>query len=100
MKDIQMSKLAGCCQAAVGLTPENSILDESAENELGNNNNMFHLAVPSEIDQLKAPLANEFEVSELTFSKRPKVDVEFQNVKYTVNRFSFQQRKFGELIFQ
>lgn len=95
MKDIQMAKFTGCCQVAAVSTPDTSIVEDPMENAMKNNNNMYHIPLSND-DQLKIPLNNEFEVSELTFSKRPKVDLEFQNVKYTVNRFSFQQRKFGK----
>lgn len=35
---------------------------------------------------------------DFTFPKRPKVDIEFQNVKYTVKKFSLKNRAFGEYL--
>lgn len=33
---------------------------------------------------------------DFTFPKRPKVDIEFQHVKYSVKKFSFKQLEFGK----
>lgn len=61
---------------------ENSIADgESIETNSNNNNDtMFNL-----------------EKKEFRFPKRISVDVEFQDIKYTVGSFSFSKRKYGKL---
>lgn len=85
------SKFGGCCPSSAAITPDNSITEYSAEDdELANNNTLFHL--PETNDDALEKIA----VAEFTFPKRPKVDVEFQNLRYTVSKFSFNERKFGE----
>lgn len=89
------SKFGGCCPSSEAISPDNSITEYSAEDdELANNNTLFHVNDAKVLAAKKAAIVKE-EV-EFNFPKRPKVDVEFQNLRYTVNKFSFHERKFGE----
>lgn len=77
----EKSKGFGCCTSG---STENSITDiESADNyRFGNNNN--------DTIMFKAEKLNG------SFPKRQPVDVEFQDIKYTVGKFSFTHRKYGK----
>lgn len=86
------AQFVACCQSST-ITPDNSIIEESNE-ELSNNNTMFH--VPETGAEKVASIADTMDFS---FPKRPKVDIEFQNVKYTVGKFSLRHRKFGKHFF-
>lgn len=98
------SSIVGCCQSS-STTPENSIVDFIEEDitESSNNNTLFHASSASNKvnggsvsnigDDKKMNSIN------FTFPKRPKVDIEFQNVKYTLKQFSFKKREFGEYLF-
>lgn len=79
------SSIVGCCQSS-NTTPENSIIDYIGEDlETKNAINL------SEVITKKKPI-------DFTFPKRPKVDIEFKNIKYIVKEFTFQERKFGKCI--
>ena len=86
-----------CCQSSAVTTPEDSIAEDSiGENDsTGNNNTMFHTL---EIDDIPIKKGLLFNDSAYGFPKRMAVDVEFQNIKYTVGKFSFRSRKFGKSI--
>lgn len=91
------SKFGGCCQASAAITPENSITEYSGEDdELANNNSLFHLPGTNARSVEKFAIVNGMDANDFAFPKRPKVDVEFQNLRYTVSKFSFHERKFGE----
>lgn len=101
------TSIVGCCQSS-STTPENSIIDYIEEDlEAPNNNTLFHATDAMEnVNGEKMALA-ETAVDiiakkkasiDFTFPKRPKVDIEFQNVKYTVKKFSLKNRAFGEYI--
>lgn len=92
----EKNAFSGCCPPMSNTTPENSISEDSIEesdNHPANNNTMFHTP-----DNGKPLLAERMDGSlEHNFPKRLAVDVEFQNIRYTVGKFSFRNRKFGEL---
>ncbi|XP_055314826.1 ATP-binding cassette sub-family G member 1 [Sitodiplosis mosellana] len=99
------SSIVGCCQSS-STTPENSIVDYIEEDlEAPNNNTLFHASdALDNVNSEKVASATAAAVIDIiakkkasidfTFPKRPKVDIEFQNVKYTVKKFSFQNRQF------
>lgn len=89
MKEVELN----CCQPSTSTTPENSIVEDD---EIANNNTMFNLQETDSATTEKITFVKNAAVDDFEFPKRPKVDVEFQNLKYTVNQFSFQNRKFGE----
>lgn len=100
------SSIVGCCQSS-STTPENSIVDYIEEDlEAPNNNTLFHASdameningerMASSTDQPIDIIAKKKASIDFTFPKRPKVDIEFQNVKYTVKKFSFKNRQFGK----
>lgn len=94
------SSIVGCCQSS-NTTPENSIVDYIEEDiETSNNNTLFHAPNASGLNT-NANLALDILAKkrasiDFTFPKRPKVDIEFQNIKYTVKNFSFKHRQFGK----
>lgn len=101
------SAIVGCCQSS-NTTPENSIADYCIEDvEAPNNNTLYHVtgddlnsieithdttAVPVDVVKIRKTSVD------FKFPKRPKIDIEFQNIKYTVKQFSFKDRQFGEYI--
>lgn len=96
------SSIVGCCQSSA-TTPENSIVDYIEEDiEASNNNTLFHAPDASgsgagagenvALDILAKKRAS----IDFTFPKRPKVDIEFQQIKYTVKKFSFKHKQFGK----
>lgn len=100
------SSIVGCCQSS-STTPENSIVDYIEEDlEAPNNNTLFHATENVNGDKIAASAVTDASVIDIiakkkasidfTFPKRPKVDIEFQNVKYIVKKFSFQNRQFGK----
>lgn len=96
----EKNTFTGCCQSSSSTTPENSISEDSIEDANAvNNNTMFH---SHHIDNDKSMATEQmdglcFGNMDRNFPKRPAVDVEFQNIRYTVGKFSFRNRKFGEL---
>lgn len=91
------SSIVGCCQSS-NTTPENSIVDYIEEYlEVPNNNTLYHAAQkinkPSELTDV---IAKKKPSIDFTFPKRPKVDIEFQNIVYTVKKFNFTERQFGK----
>lgn len=91
------SKFGVCCQASSAISPDNSITEYSAEDdELANNNTLFHTPETDNLALEKIAIVKGINADEFSFPKRPKVDVEFQNLRYTVSKFSFSERKFGE----
>lgn len=92
------SNFGTCCQSSSPMTtPDNSIIEEYVEDEVANNNTMFHMPELNQLLDEKVAFGKGLD-SDFSFPKRPKVDVEFQNVKYTVSQFSFQNRKFGKFL--
>lgn len=94
------TSIVACCQSS-STTPENSIVDFIDEDfiDTPNNNTLFHAAnAMNKVNAEKSASDNgkKMDSVDFTFPKRPKVDIEFQNVKYTVKQFSFKQREFGE----
>lgn len=100
------SSIVGCCQSS-STTPENSIVDYIEEDlESPNNNTLFHASQNVNSDKIMISTTTDASVIDIiakkkasidfTFPKRPKVDIEFQNVKYIVKKFSFQNRQFGK----
>lgn len=99
------SALVGCCQSS-NTTPENSIADYCIEEiEAPNNNTLFHVTGDDSNAIESTHDTNEMIIDvnttrtasvDFKFPKRPKVDIEFQNIKYTVKQFSFKQRQFGK----
>lgn len=99
------SAIVGCCQSS-NTTPENSIADYCIEDfEAPNNNTLFHVTgddgngieTTTHDTNLTVDVINDKKLSaDFKFPKRPKVDIEFQNIKYTVKQFSFKQRQFGK----
>lgn len=93
------SKFGGCCPASssAAITPDNSITEYSAEDdELANNNNIFHSVDTNDASDEHLAMVNDVDAAKFTFPKRPKVDMEFQNLRYNVNTFSFSKMKFGK----
>lgn len=91
------SKFGGCCPSAEAITPDNSITEYSGEDdELANNNTLFHTSEINDLTTEKMAIVKGADATKFTFPKRPKVDVEFQNLRYTVSKFSFNERKFGK----
>lgn len=96
------STFAGCCQTSPNTTPENSISEDSIEldDTAANNNTMFHThqfedTKSGGIDSSNLCFGN----MDKNFPKRKLIDVEFQNIKYSVGKFSFRERKFGKFNF-
>lgn len=102
------SPIVACCQSS-NTTPENSIADYCIEEdaEAPNNNTLFHVtATDDDGNAIEVTHDTNVTVDTITkqrrssvdfkFPKRPKVDIEFQNIKYTVKRFSFKERQFGK----
>lgn len=100
------TSLVSCCQST-STTPDNSIVDYIEEDvETPNNNTVYHAAQKSGNgekngagDQLAIePFSKQspLDTVEFHFPKRPKVDVEFQNLRYTAKQFSMNTRRFGE----
>lgn len=83
------AQFVACCQSS-SITPDNSIVEETSE-ELPNNNTLFHMP---EAEKLTGKTDKLIDPMDFSFPKRPKVDVEFQNIKYAVGSFSLRQRKF------
>lgn len=85
-----------CYQTDETISEDNSTTDACSSSEVingedgdddyvaGNNNSMFH--------------SHHLDKSEYSFPRRIPVDMEFQNIKYTVGSFSFSKRKYGEFI--
>lgn len=96
------STIVGCCQSTT-TTPDNSVVDYIEEDlEASNNNVLFHaIDETSELSNEKSVeiVATRKAYLEFTFPKRPKVDIEFQQIKYTVKKFNFKNRHFGKQIF-
>lgn len=95
------SSLVACCQSS-NTTPENSIVECIEEDlEAPNNNTLFHITTDdtqnmNATDVTIEVLGKKKISSDFAFPKRPKVDIDFQNIRYTVKKFSFQQKQFGE----
>lgn len=88
------AQFVACCQPST-ITPDNSIVEESSE-ELSNNNTMFHMPETGKLAENNGKIASIADTMDFSFPKRPKVDIEFQNVKYTIGKFSLRRRKFGK----
>lgn len=101
------SAIVGCCQSSTTTTPDNSVADYCIEEdaEAPNNNTLFHVNADDE-NRIESTthdanvtvdaITDKKVSADFKFPKRPKVDIEFQNIKYTVKQFSFKQRQFGE----
>lgn len=102
-KPTASTSIVGCCQSS-GTTPDNSIVDYiDDEIDTPNNNVLFHAASElNEHDRIQRNAIdtvinyqNKMDKINFTFPKRPKVDIEFANMKYAVKLFSFKHRRFG-----
>lgn len=101
------SPIVGCCQSS-NTTPENSIADYCIEEdvEAPNNNTLFHVTgddgnaieITHDASATVDAIARRRSSVDFKFPKRPKIDIEFQNIKYTVKQFSFKHRQFGMYI--
>lgn len=96
------TSIVGCCQTS-STTPENSIVDYiEADFEAPNNQTLCHASdIIENVNGEKIAvdsIAKKNASIDFTFPKRPKIDIEFQDVKYTVKRFSFKQREFGKYL--
>lgn len=97
------TSLVACCQST-STSPDNSIADYIEEDvETSNNNTLFHAGIEnvndSGIDQVSLKIMDKQTTSDpqgFSFPKRPKIDVEFQNIHYTVKQFSMKSRRFGK----
>lgn len=90
------SSIVACCQSST-TTPDNSIVDYIEEDiDTSNNNILYH--APDGIDQIGLDIIRKQKMDKINFSfpKRPKVDIEFQNVRYSVKQFSVKNRQFGK----
>ena len=76
------SSAFSCCKSVENTSVDG---DSVAEDSQGNNNTMFH--------------SNQVDASGHPFPKRPPVDIEFRDIRYTVKSFSFAKRKFGKFNF-
>lgn len=95
------TSIVACCQSS-GTTPDNSIADYIEEdNDIPNNNMLFHAASLNANNERNTidtvhNYQNKMDKINFTFPKRPKVDIEFHDIKYTVKVFSFKHRRFGK----
>lgn len=95
------TSIVACCQSS-GTTPDNSIADYIEEdNDIPNNNMLFHAAslnanTERNIIDTVHNYQSKMDKINFTFPKRPKVDIEFHDIKYTVKVFSFKHRRFGK----
>lgn len=69
-----------CCQT--NSTRSSKILDTQGKT---NNNLSFNV--------------DNYDLFDVNFPRREEVDIEFQNIKYTVRKFSFSEKKFGKFLF-
>lgn len=93
------SSIVACCQSTT-TTPDNSIVDYIEEDiEAPNNNTLYH-ASDDTMKNLQDHIGKEIigiqKTIDFKFPKRPKIDIEFQDVKYSVKQFSFKNRHIGE----
>lgn len=96
LKDEKPSPIVACCQSS-NTTPENSIVDYIEEDfEASNNNRLFHATDKAKNSSDLIDVITKKKAIDFVFPKRPKVDIEFQNIEYRVKQFSFQERRFGE----
>lgn len=96
-KPTASTSIVGCCQSS-GTTPDNSIVDYIDDDiDTPNNNVLFHAAESNQRNAIDSvtKYQNRMDQINFTFPKRPKVDIEFANMKYAVKMFSFQHRRFG-----
>lgn len=96
------SSIVGCCQSST-TTPDNSVIDYIEEDlEAPNNNTQFHASdamKDAAIENATIDIMNQKKDSvNFTFPKRPKVDIEFKKVRFTVKKFSIQQREFRKYL--
>lgn len=92
------TSIVGCCQSS-STTPDNSIVDYIEDDfDAPNNNTLYHASNASKDIKLDLMGKNQSKMDKIhfTFPKRPKVDIEFKNIKYTVKQFSFKYRTFGK----
>lgn len=71
--------IKACCQAGAGSSNNTSDVDSthSTTGSLTHYQNIY----------------DSFDVS---FPKRPEINIEFEKIKYTVRKFNFAEKKFGE----
>lgn len=93
------SSIVACCQSTT-TTPDNSIVDYIEEDiEAPNNNILYHASddtIKNLQDHIGKKIVGNQKAIEFKFPKRPKINIEFQDVKYSVRRFSFKNRHIGE----
>lgn len=81
--DKESTQSFGCCSGTDDISVENSVSDVDIV----------------EIDEC-SPTVNikkfVYEPDDVDFPKRISMDVQFQDIKYTVGKFSFRNRKYGK----
>lgn len=95
------SSIVTCCQSTT-TTPDNSIVDYIEEDiEAPNNNTLYHASddtIKNLQDHIGKEIVEHQKAIDFKFPKRPKIDIEFQDVKYTVKKFSFKNHQIGESV--
>lgn len=64
---------------------DDDVINESVCATINNNNHIIN--------------CNQLDKQDYSFPRRIPIDIEFQDIKYTVGKFSFSQRKYGKIIF-
>lgn len=72
----------GCCSGTDNISVENSVSDDVDIEECRPTVNIKEFVHQNDVD----------------FPKRMSMDVQFQDIKYTVGKFSFRNRKYGKAI--
>lgn len=101
------SSIVACCQST-STTPDNSIVDYIEEDVEASNNNIFYHAPDGTSNNLSNQIGMDIiskhkaalDSIDFTFPKRPKVDIEFKDVKYSVRQFVMKNRRFGKFIWE
>ncbi len=81
--DKESSQNFGCCSATDDISVENSVSDEDIVE--------IDKCIPS--IKVKKFITQQDDVN---FPKRMSMDLQFQDIKYTVGKFSFRNRRYGE----
>ena len=101
----------GCCPVS-GANSSNSISEQSStddydfDNQINNNNNNNNNnnINNNNNNNVNSNINNNFYSNNLndstkySFPKRKPIDIEFNDIRYNVKQFSFNERKFGECI--
>lgn len=93
------SSIVSCCQSST-TTPDNSIVDYIEKDiELPNNNTLYHASddtIKNLQDHIGKEIVENRKAIDFKFPKRPKIDIEFKDVKYIVKKISFKTHHIGK----